>query len=126
MVHGVKVLFDDCITAFAATVIFYFGVLKWNLADNDAFYSIMTGLIVINLSLMLFNLLPIYPLDGSHVAESLFYRKAPRFFNFLRQYGQWILIALLITRVLTSALSAAVNGIFSVFSSAALFLVNLF
>ena len=32
----------------------------------------------------------------------------------------------LITRVLTSALSVAVNGIFSVFSSAALFLVNLF
>ena len=65
--------------------------------------------------------------DRAGVADlSLFYRKAPRFFNFLRQYGQWILIGLLITNTLSSALSAAVNGIFSAFSSAALFLVGLF
>lgn len=116
----------NCVVAFLATLIFYFGAYKWNLLGNAAFTGIMTGVIGINLSLMLFNLLPIHPLDGSHVAESLFYRRAPRFFNFLRQYGQWILIGLLITNLLSSVLSAAVNGIFSAFSSAALFLVGLF
>ena len=59
--------------------------------------------------------LAIYPLDGSHVLESLLVRKFPRFFMFMRRYGQWILIALLFLGVISTVLGTAVNGIFSGF-----------
>ena len=108
------------LAAFLFTFVFYAGVLKLGLYDNEAFVSIFTGIVIINLSLMVFNLLPIYPLDGSHVLECLLGHKFPRFFIFLRQYGQWILIVLLITGAFSGFLSFVVNGVWKGFSAVAL------
>jgi Zn-dependent protease len=74
----------------------------------------------------MFNLIPIYPLDGSHVLESLLIRRFPRFFMFMRQYGQIILIILLITGGATSVLSFLVSNVASGFISAANWFINLF
>ena len=53
--------------------------------------------ISINITLMLFNLLPLYPLDGYHIFELLFARVLPpKFFLFMRRYGRYILIGVLI------------------------------
>ena len=53
--------------------------------------------IILNITLFLFNLLPIYPLDGYHIFELLFARRLPmNVFLFLRRYGQYILIGVLI------------------------------
>jgi Zn-dependent protease len=53
--------------------------------------------VVINLSLALFNLLPIFPLDGSHVAIQLLPRpQAYRFRIFSERYGAAILLGLLL------------------------------
>lgn len=101
------------ITAFLAVLIYVLCLRIWpQLYDNDAFVYILTYLIVINLSLMLFNLIPIYPLDGSHVLECLLARKEPRFFMFMRQYGQYILIVLLITGLVSTGLSFLVQKIY--------------
>ena len=116
----------NLIVAFFFTFIYVAGVLKWGLSDNEAFTSIFLYIVVINLSLMLFNLIPIYPLDGSHVLESLLVRKIPRFFMFMRRYGQFILIALLITGVFGNALSYLVSGITSGFVSIAVWFFGLF
>lgn len=52
--------------------------------------------ILINLSLALFNLLPIFPLDGSHVVKNLLPREqAYRFVQFSERYGAAILMGLL-------------------------------
>ena len=52
--------------------------------------------IILNITLFLFNLLPIYPLDGYHIFELLFARRLPmNVFLFLRRYGQYILIGVL-------------------------------
>lgn len=110
----------NLITAFLFTFVFYAGVLLLGLGNNDAFVSIFTGIVIINLSLMVFNLLPIYPLDGSHVLECLLGHRFPRFFIFLRQYGQWILIALLITGAFGGFLSFVVNGVWKGFFTVAL------
>jgi Zn-dependent protease len=53
--------------------------------------------IMVNLSLALFNLLPLFPLDGSHVAKNLLPRRqAYRFSIFSERYGAMILFGLLL------------------------------
>jgi len=65
--------------------------------SNDALNSILLYLLSLNVTLMVFNLIPIYPLDGYHIFELLFARVLPtRFFMFMHRYGNWILIALLV------------------------------
>ena len=64
--------------------------------SNDALMSILSYFLSLNVTLMVFNLIPVYPLDGYHVFELLFARILPsKFFLFMRRYGYWILIALL-------------------------------
>lgn len=57
-------------------------------------YFFMYG-ISINLTLMAFNLLPIYPLDGFHVVEA-FTKYDNKYCVFMRRYGSMLLFGLLI------------------------------
>ena len=53
--------------------------------------------IMLNLSLALFNLLPIFPLDGSHVAKNLLPRRQAYWFSvFSERYGALLLFGLLL------------------------------
>jgi Zn-dependent protease len=64
-------IFSNLLLAFLFSFIYVAGILKWGLGTNEAFMNIVGSVITINLALAIFNLIPIYPLDGSHVAESL-------------------------------------------------------
>ncbi len=65
--------------------------------SNDALVTILMYFISLNVTLFVFNLIPIYPLDGYHLFELAFARMLPaKVFWFLRRYGNWILIALLV------------------------------
>lgn len=110
------------ITACAFMILHMLCLRFWrDIRGNAVFNAIVSNIIVINLSLMLFNLIPIYPLDGSHILEILLLRKAPRFIMFLRNYGTYILLALLFLGVIDEALSFLVNGIYTgLFTLAAL------
>jgi len=116
----------NLIVAFLSSFIYVLGFTQWGLGTNEAFTSIFGSILSINLALAMFNLIPIYPLDGSHVLESLLIRRIPRFFMFMRQYGQIILIILLITGGATSVLSFLVSNVASGFISAANWIINLF
>ena len=68
------------------------------------------------MSLCIFNLIPIPPLDGYHVLENLLIRRVnPKFFLYFERYGNFILIALLLTGALTGLLSTVVSTIVSGF-----------
>ena len=116
----------NVVVAFLFSFVYVAGVLKWGLGTNTAFLSIFGSIITINLALAIFNLIPIYPLDGSHVLESLLIRKIPRFFMFLHQYGQWILIVLLITGLVSTVLGYLISGITGGFFTVAAWFINLF
>jgi len=119
-------IFTNVVIAFLFSFVYVAGILKWGLGTNEAFMSIVGSIITINLALAIFNLIPIYPLDGSHVAESLFMAKIPRVFMFLRQYGKWILIALIIFGATSVVLGYLISAISGGFFSVAAWFVNLF
>lgn len=58
-------------------------------------YGFLYEFIAINLVLMLFNLIPLAPLDGESIAEFLFPPSWVRFMQTIRPYGPIILLAIL-------------------------------
>jgi Zn-dependent protease len=58
----------------------------------------------INILLLLLNLIPIPPLDGSRVLSSFLPARAALLYNAIEPYGFWILLLLLISGILTIVL----------------------
>ena len=70
--------------------------LHWVTAASSSFvYDIIGGIVTINLLLMLFNLIPIAPLDGEKVADYLMPAAWVRTWESIRPYGPIILMVLL-------------------------------
>lgn len=65
----------------------------------------------INILLMILNLLPIPPLDGSRVISSCLPERAAYLYNAIEPYGIWILIILLIAGILTTILFPPAMGV---------------
>ncbi len=88
---GVTVNF---LLAFASVIILYIYIALGG--RNDVLMTILDYFCIINLGLMVFNLIPIPPLDGSHVLENLLIRTVgPRPFVFLSKYSVILLVVLL-------------------------------
>lgn len=66
---------------------------------------------VINLSLCLFNLLPIYPLDGFNILQSVT-KGTNKVVNFLKRYGNIILVILVVSPLLDYTLAKAVDFVY--------------
>jgi Zn-dependent protease len=71
---------------------------------------------VINISLMLFNLLPIFPLDGFNLLVS-FTKPNNRYMNFVRENSMWVLMGVMIVLIFTGWMAAVRDGIFNMFLS---------
>lgn len=67
-----------------------FGEVCYTLFFYFFYYSIM-----LNCSLMLFNLLPVYPLDGFRLVETLA-KPGNKYVEFMHRYGNWALIVVLL------------------------------
>ncbi len=81
-----------------ASAVLCFGLEAANIVVSDN--NILIYLIKINVSLAIFNLLPIPPLDGFGVVESLLPASMLRVTFFLRRFGFLILFAVLYTGIL--------------------------
>lgn len=64
------------------------------------FIKFIIEMAILNLYLGIFNLIPIPPLDGSHILESLLPYSYRQYFDFLKIYGFFILILLISTGIL--------------------------
>lgn len=95
--------------------------------ESEIAYGLIMNIIYINLGLFVFNLLPIPPLDGFHVFQSLFTRiLGYRFFQFLERYGTVILIGILVVGGNTGFLGAIVLWTVSAFAGFYTWLFGLF
>lgn len=116
----------NLITAFVFTLVYYFVMVFGKLYDNVAFHSILLSVMSINISLAVFNLIPVYPLDGAHVFEHFLMHRAPKVCFFMRQYGRYILIAVLLLGLLDGFLGTIVNFVLRGYSWVAIKLLGLF
>ena len=101
---------------------FWAGVLKLTLASNPgelnnwsqstvSFLQMTSGFgIKINVILMILNLLPIPPLDGSRIVSSLLPPAAAIQYEKIEPFGIWILLALIMLNLLHYILIPLVNN----------------
>lgn len=109
---------SNLILAFVFSGIYFFvspllvGSTNLFLIFIDLFLYFM---VILNLSLMVFNLLPIYPLDGFNFIKSLT-RPNNAFVNFMLKYGTIVLLIFLITPIFDYVYYYVTNGLLWVFS----------
>ncbi|MBY0377732.1 MAG: site-2 protease family protein [Gammaproteobacteria bacterium] len=77
----------------------------FNASDPSGWMLMAKTGIMINTVLMVLNLLPLPPLDGSRVVSSLLSPRAAYQYNKLERYGFVILLLLLLTNILSAILS---------------------
>jgi Zn-dependent protease len=83
-----------------------------NPAGSWLVYSSQAGM-MINIWLMVLNLVPIPPLDGSRVVASLLTSKAAQLYGRIEPFGLIILMVLIFTNVLTAVISPPAEYVFS-------------
>ncbi len=81
---------------------------------GDALVDVIMQTVVINISLMLFNLLPIPPLDGFGVMSELINlpRRNYKLYVFLVRYGYYILLALIVFGTTSTILNVPFSAMY--------------
>ena len=77
--------------------------------------KIATFLLMINIFLAVFNLIPIPPLDGSGILEGLLRGEALAWYEKIKPYGFFILIFIMYTRVFDKIADLLFTGLFKLF-----------
>lgn len=96
--------FANFILAFLVSIVW-----RINIPFPIGFIRFCIELALLNIFLGIFNLIPIPPLDGSHVLEVILPYKYRRYYQFLEIYGIFILIALILTNGLYIIISPILN-----------------
>jgi len=85
------------------------------LITDQTLFTIVLNIVYINIVLMLFNLLPVPPLDGFGIITEIFDLRKYAWHRQLYNYGMFILLALVIFGVVGIILGPALSGIFTFF-----------
>jgi len=94
---------SNAILAMILSVVFSI-YMKFSPVYQNSTMQIITEIflyaIYINWGLFIFNLIPLPPLDGSHLLFNQF-RKFPNFYDALYKYGSYVFIGLIIATIVT-------------------------
>ena len=72
-------------------------------------YIILQYVVVINVVLLIFNLIPVPPLDGSRVVLFLLPKELARKYTKIERYGFWLILILLATNILWKIIGPTAN-----------------
>ena len=79
--------------------------------------TVLILVIQINLVLMIFNLIPVPPLDGFTVVTEIFNLRYTNLYNTMVRYGYFILLALILFNVTSMIISPCVSGLMSLITN---------
>jgi Zn-dependent protease len=113
-------LFIAFITLF---FVFGFQIFQW---DNEILFNIVKGIFYVNISLFVFNLLPIPPLDGSKILASVLPGHLEEKFYAIEKYSYLILIMLIVTNALSYILDPLFMGTTTVLQSLVINIIGIF
>lgn len=100
---------------FARFAIGIFGIQTINDYNwQSLFIQILIYVVMVNITLMVFNLLPIPPLDGFGLITELFNLKKTNWYYIVYQYGGLILLLLLLFGIVNKILFPVSNAIYSI------------
>ena len=88
---------------FAILTISLFQSLHFSAGFLHSYFQVMASGMLINLVLAFFNLIPIPPLDGSHILENILPPGGHEFMARLQPYGFFILILVIVTPLINLA-----------------------
>lgn len=103
--------------------VFSFEIFGWN---NQIMYEIVKDIFYVNISLFVFNLLPIPPLDGSKILASVLPPKLEEKFYAVEKYSYLILIMLLVTKTLNYILDPLFRGTIYIIQSLVINIIGIF
>lgn len=92
----------NLLIAFSAINLYGLGLyMEWPLFETQVANTFFLFLANINLLLMIFNLIPIGPLDGHYLLPYFLPRKAAQLYIYYNhRYGQWVLLSLIALAVM--------------------------
>lgn len=113
---------SNLILAFSGIVVFlilkHSGIISLSYAGSkgvEAIIILLFNLILINIFLAIFNLLPIPPLDGSRILEGVLEGEALRTFKKIEPYGFVILIAVIYLNIFNIIARPVINLVMKIF-----------
>ena len=102
----------------AGAIMFIIRAFFADVSIMASIYLILQYVIVINIVLMIFNLIPIPPLDGSRVVLFLLPRDLAQKYAKIERYGFWIILILLMTNILWKIIAPIANFLIKLLSGA--------
>jgi len=105
---------SNLITAFVFTILLVF-MVKLNLPMSEGLLVVFQMIIIYNINFAIFNMLPIPPLDGSHILRNLLPYELARGYEQLERYSFVFLIIILMTPVLSYIFVPLQRFIFGIF-----------
>ncbi|MDR3271675.1 MAG: site-2 protease family protein [Peptococcaceae bacterium] len=116
----------NLIIGLIATIIYFFAQIWLTASWGGTLNQILFAIIAVNLSLGVFNLLPIPPLDGFAILAGLLPQRLAIRLYALERYGMILLMLVLISNVAGTVLSPLVGLIWNVYQAIAVSLISLF
>ena len=107
---------SNLITSFVALIILVL-LAKLDFPLSEGLLVVFNLIIVYNINFAIFNMLPIPPLDGSHILRNLLPYELARVYAQLERYSFIFLIIILMTPVLSYIFVPLQRFIFSIFQS---------
>ena len=107
---------SNLITAFVALIILVL-MAKFNFPFSEGLLVVFNLIIVYNINFAIFNMLPIPPLDGSHILRNLLPYELAQAYERLERYSFIFLIIIIATPVLSYVFVPLQRFIFGIFRS---------
>ncbi|MBQ4404866.1 MAG: site-2 protease family protein [Selenomonadaceae bacterium] len=107
---------SNLITAFVALIVLVL-LAKFDFPLSEGFLLVFNLIIIYNINFAIFNMLPIPPLDGSHILKNLLPYELARQYEMLERYSFIFLLIILMTPVLSYVFVPLQRLIFGLFRS---------